>query len=347
MSASSCDKKVYDHRLRDYVRETRDVSFAVGLGVPKTTISGWLKATPRDVVSHEVFDLNDLQVRRRILKLERRLKIVTAIMRLLLAVFRVFRFQLDYERLPEGKNKKKLLRVIEKARLVLPLRVVLRIIKLSSSRYHSWTRAIENGCLLDDQSTCPKSHPTQLTRDEVKTMHDMAIAPEYRHVSTGRLAMLAERLGKVFASPSTWGHYVRTREWRRPRKKIHPAKPTVGLRCDSPDATWHIDTTVIRLLDGTKAYVQAIIDNYSRRILAWRLGSKLEPAATATLLVKAYESRESSSDSAEPPSVMVDGGVENFNEAVMKLVSGGLLKLILAQTDLCYSNSMIEASGTC
>jgi transposase InsO family protein len=343
MSASSCDKRVYDHRLRDYVRETRDVSFAVSLGVPKTTISGWLKATPRDVVSHEVFDLNDLQVRRRIFKLELQLKIVKAIMRLLLAVFRVFRFQLNYERLPEGKNKKKLLRAIERARKVLPLRAVLRILKLSSTRFHSWTRAEANGCSLDDQSTCPISHPTQLTQDEVRTMHDIAIAPEYRHVSTGRLAILAQRLGMLFASPSTWQHYVRTREWRRPRKRIHPTKPTVGLRCDSPDATWHIDTTVIRLLDGTKAYLQAIIDNYSRRVLVWRLGPKLESAATATLLVRAYESRESSSNITEPQSVMVDGGVENFNEAVMKLVNGGLLKLILAQTDLCYSNSMIEA----
>jgi transposase InsO family protein len=33
---------------------------------------------------------------------------------------------------------------------------------------------------------------------------------------------------------------------------------------------WHIDTTVIRLLDGTRAYLHAVIDNFSRRILAWR-----------------------------------------------------------------------------
>jgi hypothetical protein len=26
---------------------------------------------------------------------------------------------------------------------------------------------------------------------------------------------------------------------------------------------WHIDTTVIRLLDGTRAYLHAVIDNFS------------------------------------------------------------------------------------
>ena len=50
-----------------------------------------------------------------------------------------------------------------------------------------------------------------------------------------------------------------------------------------------MDTTVFRLLDGTKAYLQAVIDNYSRRILAWRINSRLEPAATAALLMKADE----------------------------------------------------------
>jgi len=55
---------------------------------------------------------------------------------------------------------------------------------------------------------------------------------------------------------------------------------------------WHIDITVIRLLDGTKAYLQAIIDNYSRRILAWRLGTQLEAVATSALLVKAFKGKE-------------------------------------------------------
>ena len=40
---------------------------------------------------------------------------------------------------------------------------------------------------------------------------------------------------------------------------------------------WHIDTTVIRLLDGTRAYLHAVIDNFSRRILAWRVAETFAP----------------------------------------------------------------------
>lgn len=183
-----------------------------------------------------------------------------------------------------------------------------------------------------------------MTTDEVRTMEEMATSPSYRHVPTSSLAILAQRLGKVFASASTWYKLVRERGWRRPRGRVHPPKPKEGLRTNAPNEAWHIDTTVFRLLDGTKAYVQGIVDNYSRRILAWRIGPNLEPASTAALLAKAAESIDKKTAAgADPVMLMVDGGVENFNEAVDKLLNQGLLKRILAQTDLHFSNSMIEA----
>jgi hypothetical protein len=38
---------------------------------------------------------------------------------------------------------------------------------------------------------------------------------------------------------------------------VHPAKPKIGLRTTRANEMWHIDTTVIRLLDGTRAYLHA------------------------------------------------------------------------------------------
>jgi putative transposase len=95
----------------------------------------------------------------------------------------------------------------------------------------------------------------------------LATSQAYRHVPTGTLALLAQRLGKVFASPSTWYRLIRDQQWRRPRQRIHPAKPKIGIRASHPNQIWHIDTTLIRLLDGSRAYLHAVIDNFSRRIV--------------------------------------------------------------------------------
>ena len=70
----------------------------------------------------------------------------------------------------------------------------------------------------------------RLTPTEVRAIEDMVTSPEYRHVPTGTLAVLAQRLGKVWASPSTWYRLVRQYGWRRPRLRVHPAKPKMGLR---------------------------------------------------------------------------------------------------------------------
>ena len=63
----------------------------------------------------------------------------------------------------------------------------------------------------------------------------MVTALDYRHVPIGTLAVLAQRLGKVWASPSTWCRLVRKFGWRRPRLRVHPAKPKVGLRTTRAD----------------------------------------------------------------------------------------------------------------
>src|SRR5256712_11262383 len=113
----------------------------------------------------------------------------------------------------------------------------------------------------------------------------MVISPEYRHVPTGTLAVLAQRLGTVSASPSTWYRLVRKYGWRRPRLRVHPAKPKVGLRTTGADEMWHIDTTVIHLLDGTRAYLHTVIDNVSRRILAWSAADTFAPVNIVTVLL--------------------------------------------------------------
>ena len=43
------------------------------------------------------------------------------------------------------------------------------------------------------------------------------------------------------------------------------------------------------------------------------------------------------------PVVLADGGVENVNAQVDELITGGVLRRLLALTELQFSNSMIEA----
>ncbi len=110
-----------------------------------------------------------------------------------------------------------------------------------------------------------------------------------------------------------------------------------------PNEAWHVDTTVIRLLDGTRAYVYAVIDNFSRRILAFRVSKRFEVANTVAVLGEAASGTVGASVAGSAPMLVVDGGVENFNGGVDYLIEQGVLRRVLALTDLQFSNSLIEA----
>ena len=142
----------------------------------------------------------------------------------------------------------------------------------------------------------------------------------------------------VFASVTTWCRLVRDRKWRRPWQRVHPAKPKVGIRASRPNEIWHVDTTLIWLLDGSRAYLHAVIDNFSRRILSWKVAPTFDLTTTAEILLTASKGMGN-----DKPMLLTDSDVENVNGAVNALVESGLLKRVLAQTEITFSNSLIES----
>jgi hypothetical protein len=88
---------------------------------------------------------------------------------------------------------------VDRARESVPLQAPLRFLQLSPSRFHAWRRL--HACALNDQSSCPHTSPHRLTPAEVRVIGDMVTTLEYRHVPTGTLGVLAQRLGKVWVSP--------------------------------------------------------------------------------------------------------------------------------------------------
>ena len=90
-----------------------------------------------------------------------RARVLTAVVRLLLALLRASGFSLDENRLPKGRAKAGLLRAITSAEPFLPLATILRIIGLEPGRYHAWRRA-EKAFDLTGRSSCPRSNPGQL-----------------------------------------------------------------------------------------------------------------------------------------------------------------------------------------
>ena len=135
----------YDHRFRELIRTTGDVGLAVQRGVPRSTARGWLAGSASDVVTVDACDMGAVQLRQEVLALRRRIVRLIVLLRVLVVVLKISGYSLNRARVPDGRDKSRLLRAIARSRAVLPLRTVLRVIELSHSRYHSWRRDEECG----------------------------------------------------------------------------------------------------------------------------------------------------------------------------------------------------------
>jgi putative transposase len=95
---------------------------------------------------------------------------------------------------------------------------------------------------------------------------------------------------------------------------------------------------IIKLLDGTKLFLHGVIDNYSRRLLAWELATKLDPTTACRVLEAAGQHL-----TGDAPTVACDSGVENVNGKVDTLIDTGRVRRVLALVEVSYANSMTEA----
>ena len=141
MAATKRTQRTYDHRLIRLVQETRDPTIATDLGVPPSTVSGWIQRAPRAVTTAPLLEATGFDLQVRVARLEKRVRRLEALLRLLLAVLRILQPDLRRLRVPRASDKSGLLRAIDRGRGVVGLGRLLGLVGLSPSRLQAWRRA--------------------------------------------------------------------------------------------------------------------------------------------------------------------------------------------------------------
>lgn len=330
----------YDPRLRNLVAVTGDIDRFRVYDIPRSTLREWIKNGPQEFFSLPELAMSSSELIDENLKLKLKLAAIHAEQILVLKTIKIFGFQIQYMRLPSAESKSEILAAINNAMQVISLRCCLDAIGLSAQRYFHWLKR-QVHCQLNDQSSCPRLSPTQMTVHERRKIQDLYTSKEFAHYSIKSLSWLGKRTGEIIASASTWSRVIRELGLKRNRIRIYPEKPKIGIRASAPGQIWHLDLTILRLEDGTRAFVQAVIDNFSRYVLAWNVSLDYGGLHTKDLLLKAI-AKAQSLGLHMIPEVFVDSGTENLNSYVDELVASERIRRIVAQIDIEFSNSMVE-----
>ncbi len=110
MDTRTRSQRIYDHRLKNLVRETGDIQLAVERGVPRSTAQGWLCPASREVVTLDILDTREKQLQHEVLILRGRNENLRAALRILVAVLRLSGFSLAKCRIADSEKNAKLLR---------------------------------------------------------------------------------------------------------------------------------------------------------------------------------------------------------------------------------------------
>lgn len=328
----------YPDAVKDEVAKTKNIYLFPELKIPRTTAQYWVKRQ-RPSRAANVIEFDSV-FKKKSEFLEAELAKERAMRRLLETVRKVFPYDFRTRILKNKQSRAQIIAAIQECLKFHKLNHCLDAIGLSKSSYRRWLTEIS--VCTKSRSPCDRRRPSQLTSEEVSSMKRFVTSRKYAHVSISSLHLLAQRSGELFCSVETWYKYIRLFEWKRPWVKIKKDYKKTGIRSSRPNEIWHIDVTEVSLSPHCKLYLQAVIDNFSRYVLAWNVTDTIDAKTTVDTLTMARQKANTLLNTYSIASVMMDPGKENRNDQVKRFITSRNLTRIIAQTDIHYSNSMIE-----
>jgi putative transposase len=294
----------YPAVVRAEVARTGNIYLFPNLSIPRTTAQYWVKKESQLAVTSEQMDS---LYRQKCESLEQELGRERALRKLVESIRKIFPFDFQTKYVKSKVARTEIVAAIQECKKLNKLSTCLSAIGLSKSSYQRW--ASEVSFCASTKSPCQRRRPTQLTEAEVAVM-------------------------KKFVTS-----YNRYYSWSRPSKTVRKVIKKTGIRVLAPNLLWHVDVTVVNLCPGRKLYIQAVIDNFSRYVVAWRVSDFIGADGTIELLTHARKNAATM----EKIVVLTDPGSENNNHAVTEFTVSRNMQRVLARVEVHYSNSMIES----
>ncbi|MBT3424054.1 MAG: transposase [Bacteroidetes bacterium] len=240
------------------------------------------------------------------------------------------------------RNKREFVNLIEAYSNILTRDTLLKWFKVQPRKYLVWYYQIQYECDSSKILLCAKKFPQQLTIREFTIIEKALFDPNFRNWPKCAIhADLVKRKLLTISRSTFYKHASKilpSSNRKQGKRKKH--KPLRAMRINE---YWHFDISYFRTLNGEKQYIYAIIDNFSRKILAWRCEDKIRNSIVCEMLEEALGIKIKAS-----LTLVSDGGSENIGNNIRKIVEyyklfyNSEISHKIALKDIRYSNSMIE-----
>ena len=236
-----------------------------------------------------------------------------------------------------ANHKDLVVNTIERCKNYLGIKRALNVFGISANQFYAWKN--NANCAISVWGRCYKKFPNQLTIKEVKTIKEYLVNPNFKGWSNASVYYQLIRDKAAFFSITSFYRYAHKLKLTKPR--IKKPRYQKGIRAEAAKQVFHIDVTIFKLPGNVKAYIYVLMDNYSRFILNATVS--LDYAAQVTFdNLKAGFEQYHINQTLPDKSLICDGGSENKGVVNDLLIENNIQKLV-AQKDIVFSNSMVEA----
>ena len=246
-----------------------------------------------------------------------------------------------------AQNKETILKLIQGTSEALGGTALLcKALKITNGTYNNWKRIQNYYCPSSLTQLCFKRVPGQVSKQELKTMETIMKDKRYSHLPTSSVWGYTLKQWLVTMSRSSWYKYSLLIKLTEPRKPGKKPRPKISVRAERVNEIWHMDVSLFKTLDRVTYYIYTVVDNVSRKILAYNVSSKLSAETRLQSLRYAIEQEFDVTLQNQAVDLIVDGGTENNNKTIKGYIQRAHIdiRMKIALKEVHFSNSIVEGT---
>lgn len=185
-------------------------------------------------------------------------------------------------------EKLAILRLVEGSEL--SVKETLAKLGLPARTYYRWRRSFKQRGWdgLADRSPYKGKVWNQLLPEEREKIYELAML--YPEWSSREIAChISDHCGFTVSERSVF-RLLKARGWVKPREvRTFPAGREYKIKTNAPNEQWQTDATYMKVKNWGFYYLISVLDDYSRKILAWKLQSDMTAESFSEVLEMACE----------------------------------------------------------
>jgi len=318
--------------------------------IPRSTTQNWKEISPNKFVGGEFASQieTDLEKVKTILD-ERVKKLTTAFYSFCRLYISIIEFigKKNFEKIIL-QNKESVIDLVNNLLVEFNRDLVCKFLQITPHQFKIWNNNRLYRCLFTAIGYCRKRFPNQISQKEINTLKSLMSRKRFNTWSIASVWGYAVKKSHISMSKASWYRYCLGLGISEKRKPENKPRKKESVKATRPNQIWHIDVTEYKTIDNVKFYIHTVLDNFSRKILAYTI-SRDNTAKTRLASIK--EDILTQFKTEIPVSeldLIADGGPENDNFRIRNLIRHSKSKvdihLKIAQKDVVFSNSMIEGN---